>query len=284
MKQTILAILSFPLVSLLATGSFAQEEAPKKPVQVLTQDGYDLTSPAVVKIVSDAGRKIGAGVLVGVHKDNVGFVLTSYSMVAGRDKVAIILKNFPDALLGYVVDKWIDFDLDLAVVGIKNFPPGQMMVTLGPDSKLDSSKVVTAVTHAEDGDWAPLPTMVKAIDERGFAFQLDQSADPEGSPILNEKGYMVGLTVSDDATSIASFPSDFAVRSSAVKPILKEWFKGVDLKQKWREKGAGIATWIWAVGGSVVSGTVATVFAISGGGGGGGGALPRPPDPPKSGQ
>ncbi len=288
MKQLTQTLLSLLMLGLITGNTPAQElerqETTRQHEQVLTQDGYDKTSPAVVKIVSDAGRKIGAGVLLAVHNDDIGFVLTSYSMVAGRDKVAIILRNYPDALLGQVVDKWIDFDLDLAIVGIKDFPAGQPMITLGPDSKLDSSRVVTSVSHAEDGDWVPIPTKIKAADERGFAFRLNETADSEGAPILNNDGYMVGMTVSDDATSIAEFPSDFAVRSSMIKPILKEWFQGVELKQKWREKSAGIATWIWAVGGSVVSGTVATVFAISNGNDGGPKNLPRPPQPPTTGQ
>jgi len=120
--------------------------------QVLSQEGYDKTSPSIVKMVTDAGRRIGTGILLAVHKDDVGFVLTSYSMVAGRDKVAIILKDHSDPLLGRVVDKWIDFDLDLAIIGIKDFPEGQEMITIGDDRKLETGKVVTAIAHAEDGD------------------------------------------------------------------------------------------------------------------------------------
>ena len=65
-----------------------------------------------------------------MHKEQVGFILTSYSMVAGRDKVAVILKDYPDPLLGHTIDKWIDFDSDLAIVAIKNFPEGQPVISL----------------------------------------------------------------------------------------------------------------------------------------------------------
>ncbi|MFQ5769474.1 MAG: hypothetical protein ACE5HX_02990, partial [bacterium] len=79
----------------------AQEEGEETELQqVLTQNGYDKCAPAVVKLVSDEGRRIGAGVIVGIHKDGLGFILTSYSLVAGRDKVAVILKTYPDPLLG----------------------------------------------------------------------------------------------------------------------------------------------------------------------------------------
>ena len=68
----LLLCLLHPAVSLHAQG-----EAAKEPVQVLTQEGYDKTAPAVVKLVSDAGKRIGGGVLVGLHADSVGFVLTA---------------------------------------------------------------------------------------------------------------------------------------------------------------------------------------------------------------
>jgi len=130
----------------------------------------------------------------------------------------------------------------------------------------------------------PIPTNLKGVDVRGFAFRLRERTGFQGAPILNNDGYLIGMTVSEEATSIAEFPSDFAVRSKTFKPILKEWFQGIELKQKWREKSVGIAPWIWAVGGSVLGGGAATVFALQGDSGNRSANLGRPPLPPEIGQ
>jgi len=287
--RTILSVIACAVA--ISSVAFSQDtpeeeknETPQKLEQVLSQKGYDNTSPAVVKMVSDAGTKIGIGVLLAVHTDDVGFILTSYSMVAGREKVAVILKDYPDALLGRVIDKWIDFDLDLAVVAVNDFPKGQRMITIGDDRKLKEGKIVTAVTHAEHGDWMPFPIDVGGTDDRGFVYQVEERTGLEGAPIVNDDGYLIGMTVSADAKSIIDFPSDFAVRSRAIKPILKEWFQDVELKQKWREKSAGLATWVWAAAGSIIGGGAVSAVALSGGEGGKSSSLGRPPSPPDAGQ
>lgn len=266
------------IVSLSIGCLFAQEEG--QPLQVLDQDGYDKAAPAVVKIVSDAGRNIGTGVILSVHQDQVGFILTSYSMVAGRDKVAVILKNYPDALLGYIVEKWIDFDLDLAIIGVKNFPAGQPTITLGDASRTEFGNTYTILAHTQTGDWYPIPTPLNNISNTHLIFEIERSAEIEGAPVLTHDGNMIGLIVVNERINTEVGGLTAAVKSDAFKPIINEWFKSVPLQQKWQEKGAGFATWIWAVGGGVIGGGIATAIAISGGGEEGSVGLPRPPEPP----
>lgn len=253
--------------------------------QILSQEGYDLTAPAVVKIVSDAGSRIGAGVTVGMTIDTktddyIGFILTSYSMVAGRDKVAIILKNHSGGLLGHVVDKWIDFDLDVAIVAVKNFPPDQPVVTLGKVKSPKPGDVFTAITHTEGGDWVPEPAELNNADETHLTFNVDRSLSLEGAPAVNEDGHVIGLFISNNTIGTGDIPLASAVRSSVFKPILKEWFNSIKLTQKWEEQSLGIAPWMWAVGGGIVGGGVATALAISGGDDNSNRPLPVAPDPP----
>ncbi|MFQ5649864.1 MAG: hypothetical protein ACE5IY_07970 [bacterium] len=286
-----------PLTQLLLTSFFVlnlsgivfaqDQEKPERSKQALSQDGYDHTAPAIVKIVSDAGSRIGTGAIVGVHRDpktneNIGFILTSYSMVAGRDKVAVLLKNHAGGLLGHVVDKWIDFDLDVAIVAVRNFPPGQPVITIGQPKVTESGNIFTAITHTDAGNWVPTPTELNSIDEKHMIFNVAEGASLEGAPLVDKDGVMLGLFVGDETMSSGEMPLASAVRSIAFKPIMKEWFQPIKLQQKWQEQGAGIATWIWAVGGGVVGGTIATVLAIAGGEDGAGGprGLPGPPNPP----
>jgi hypothetical protein len=273
------------LVFCLALNVSAQNEETGEdqgPVQVLTQKGYDKTSPAVVKIVSDAGRRIGSGVLVGVHADRIGFVLTAYGAVAGLETVAVILKNHPDGLLGHVVEKWIDHELDLTIIAVKNFPEVKDMITIGDSKKVESNSIYTVVSHFETRDWYPTPlTVATAADERFFSILVDDVMELEGAPLLLDNGKMIALTLGVATTALAEPGYARAVKSNEIKPVLKEWFKDVKLKQKWKTSVIGFAPWVWAVGGGMAAGVV-TVLGVSGGDAAQAPpvGLPTPPDPP----
>lgn len=272
------------LVVLITCGlAQAQEEAvqaePQQPL--MSDDVYAKNVNAVVKLVSDAGRRIGAGVLLAVHKDGLGFVLTTYSMVAGREKIAVILKDVSEPLLGYIVDRWIDFDQDLAIIAVKNYPEGQTVVTIGDAKSVAIGQTYTVIAHTEIGDWQRLPAEVFDMDERFFSMKLEETSSVEGAPLLNAEGQMIGLMVSEKAESSEGDELVLAIKSNRLKPIINEWFKPIELSQKWQESGKGVPTWLWAVGGGVLGGTIATAIAIAGGEENGGPVgLPRPPDPP----
>ncbi len=259
----------------------AQEENEQTALkQVLSQKGYDKTAPAIAKLVTDEGKKIGAGVVVGIHEDGAGFILTSYSMVAGRDKVAVILKDYPDPLLGYVFERWIDFDSDLAIVATKNFPLTQRVINFGNPKSAVVGKPSTVIGHVDDSDWLPIPFELTDSIERHFVFDAHEYSGIEGAPLVNDDGNLVGLIVSNDIEATEDENITLAVKSSVIKPILNEWFKPIPLQKKWREQGGGIATWIWALGGGVLGGSVATAILVAGGGEEPPRGLPRPPNPP----
>ncbi len=262
---------------------WAQEEVKEEsPAQILSQSGYEKSAAAVVKLVSDAGRNIGAGVIVGIHNDGIGFILTSYSLVAGRDKVAVIVKDYPDALLGHVLERWVDFELDLAVVAVRNFPPEQMVVTLGGTKSVAREKQYTVIGHTEFGDWLPIPVTVRDMNDHYFGISAGDYVGLDGSPLVTEDGKMIGLVVSDEKNPFGDDTLLTAVRIDAVQPILEGWFQPIALRRKWRQKGTGLAKWIWAVGGGVLGGTIAAALAVGGGGGGTPRGLPRPPAPPNN--
>ncbi len=279
MKSILVAIAIFASLSL----SFAQSENKPQYPDNFSEKGFQKAAPSVVKLIFDSGETVGSGVVLAVHKDNVGFILTSYSLIAGRDRVAVILKNYPDALLGYVVEKFIDFDLDLAVVALKNFPAGQPVITLKELKNSDAGNNFSTISHVRNADWSVFRTTIQESAPRFFTVSADSANEIGiGSPLLTKKGEMFGLIVkkeeeldSDDSVYMR------AVNVSAIKPMLDEWFHALPLKQKWHEQGAGIASWMWAVGGGVLGGTVAAIVAAGGSGEGSPAGLPRPPQPPK---
>jgi hypothetical protein len=249
--------------------------------QVMTQAGYDESSPAVVKIVSDAGRKIGNGIIVAANSEGIGFVLTSYSIVAGHDKVAVILKNHPDGLLGHYVERWVSFDLNLAIIAIKNFPGGQTMATFGRSKKASVDKVYTTVSHNEIGDWYPNPTSLISEDENYFTLNSSAFSELEGAPLMDKDGKIIAVVTSRNtpASNEGNFVS--AIKSDAVTPLLDEWFQSIELSQKWQVKGFIVAPWMWVVGAGAAGGAITTVIATQGGDGGGAPrGLPGPPPVP----
>lgn len=261
--------------------STAQEPGPAPEVQpMLSRANFDKCAPAVIKIVADEGRKIGAGVILGIHTDGVGFILTSYSLIAGRDKVAVIVKDYPDPLLGRVVDRWIDFDSDLAIVGVKNFPATASTITLGESKSARAGSTVTLIAHTDDGDWQAIPIQLSDANERYFVFDASHLTSIDGTPLVDQNGSVIAMVLSDELLPLEEQTATQAIKTSVIKPLVKEWFRPVELRKKWRESRGGFATWIWAVGGGVLGGTTATVIALAGGGETASRGLPRPPDPP----
>ena len=276
MKRALTCLLVFVIGGM----GFAQE--PQEEVatleQVLTKKGYDQTAPAVVKLVSDEGRRIGAGVIVGLHENGVGFILTSYSLIAGRSKMAVIVKNHPDPLLGRVVERWIDFETDLAVIAVKNFPADPVMIRLRKKNIRAEGQTYTVVGHTETEDWIPIPVVVTESDERHVALSGLLVSGIEGAPLLDHDGSLLGLVISHDSEE---GDLTLAIKNTTIKPILDEWFKPIPLVQKWQERGSGLS-WVWAVGGGVLGASIATVIALSGGGEEAPAGLPQPPLPPNA--
>ena len=279
MRSTNLFFLGFLLAWTIPCLLLAQTDIP-----LLSEAVYQKTSGATVKIVSDAGRKIGSGVIVGVRRDGVGFILTSYSMVAGRDKVAVILRNYSDALLGRVVDKWIDFDLDLAVISITEFPAEQPMVTIVKSTEAIVGESYSIISHTDIGDWSAVAVELTSAEKTNLKLNLDDATGCEGAPLVNKDGNLLGLLVTTKGSPTEGGTFGEAVPSGILLPILQDWFQSIDLQQKWQEKGGGFGSWIWAIGGGILGGAVATMVALSGGDSDGPSGLPRPPDPPAGGE
>jgi len=261
----------------------AQELDQQQSDDILTEKGYTRAAQAIVKIVADSGRTTGAGIFVGLHEDGVGFILTSHSLVRNSSKVVVFAKGHITGLVGNRVDRWVDFDLDLAVIGVRAFPKDVSPAILGVNKSTKLNQPYGIIGHTEEGDWSISPAEVTLLQGQQIILGLRSSSKLRGAPVVNAKGYVLGLII-DDATLKGKETLASAVKSEAVKPILNEWFGTMPLSNKWLEKSAGLPSWIWAVGGGVLGGAAATVIALTGEADDGGRGLPRPPDPPPAGQ
>ncbi len=281
MKLSSAKLCAFTLcfISLLALPGQTKPKSPK-PRGPLTESGYNKSVPSVVKLMADQGQRVGAGVIVGIQKNGSGLVLTSYSMVAGQDEVAVVVRNSFEPLVGRVYSPWIDRNLDIAMVLVQNFPLGLSPISFKQENLPLVGETLTLIGHAGDQDWGPIEIQISDENQRRMECSLGKFTGIDGAPLVDENGTMIGLTVSDAVQKSTENHVALAVKTSVIKPVVNGWLKSVALRAKWRERKEGVATWIWALSGGVLGGAVAAAIVITGSGSDTVFGLPRPPQPP----
>ena len=247
---------------------------------LMSPSTYDKSSQSVVRVVADEGERMGAGVIIGIDKDGNGLILTSYSMVTGTNKVAVIFKDDPRPLLGHVIQKWIDYDSELAVVVVKNLPQERFPIEFKTTRSGILGSKYFVIGHTLSKDWDAIETTVSDENEQHLVCNIGSYSGIEGAPLVDHDGRMIGLIVSYPVEESSDDHLTLAVKTNHIKEVVDEWFEPLGLKKKWRQKGGGFVTWLWAVGGGVAGATVAAVVALSSNGGSRRG-LPRPPSPPE---
>lgn len=281
MKLNRVKLCAFTLCFILLL-SLPGQTRPKspKPRGPLTESGYNKSVPSVVKLMADHGQRVGAGVIVGIQKNGGGLVLTSYSMVAGQDEVAVVVRNGFEPLVGQVHNPWIDLNLDIAMVLVHNFPPGLSPISFKQEKLPLVGETLTLIGHAGDQDWGPIEIQISDENQKRMECSLGKFTGIDGAPLVDETGTMIGLTVSDAVQKSTENHVALAVKTGAIKPVVNGWLKSLALRSKWRERKDGVATWIWALGGGVLGGAVTAAILITGGGSDNVFGLPRPPQPP----
>ncbi len=271
------------LLLLMPLAEVHAQKLERQNTELLSDEKYARSASSIVKVVADSGKTTGAGIYLGRHDDGLGFVLTSQRLVAQSRKVVIFVKTKDGGLLGKGVEKWVDFDLDLAVLVIRNFPKEIKPAVFDSNKDTRLNRPYAVIAHSSDNDWKTLSAEPTLDRDQKFILALRDSITYPGSPLLNDRGYIIGMLI-DDVTLSGSEGLAAAVRSEALKPVIDEWFRTIPLATKWREKGSGVASWMLAVGGGIVGSAVATAIALGGESGDKTKGLPRPPDPPPAGQ
>lgn len=147
---------------------------------ILTDDGLVLTNNHVVASGQD-GRKLFSNIVV-YFKPNP---------ISGDNK--------RDLTQPYMVDVIArDPELDLALLRVKNPPPGLRPIEVGNSEEVDIGEPVAAIGHPGGGGLWTLTTGTvssKRRDQSRDIFQTDTAINPgnSGGPLLDENARLVGV-------------------------------------------------------------------------------------------
>jgi serine protease Do len=240
----LLALATAPPVS--ATRPVPRPEKPAGALGALSRSFEELAAsaaPAVVQIIATGYRlddSPGAGELLdrrqssgsGVILDPAGFILTNAHVVAGIDRIQVLLAPppVPDASQhsivrprGRLVEATLvgmDRETDLAVISVKesglpflefgdsdDVRPGQIVLALGSPLGLDGS-VTMGVVSAIARQVRP--------EDRVVYLQTDAPVNPgnSGGPLIDTDGHVVGINTFIYTQSGGSEGVGFAVPSN----------------------------------------------------------------------
>ncbi|MCG8608514.1 serine protease [bacterium] len=269
------SFLTIGIFSLLFATSYGKQKSARRP---LTEIGYNKSAISTVKLVAD--QKVGAGVLVGVQRDGSALILTSYNMVAGQDRLAVLFRQDANPAIGTVLQRRMDLNLDVALIEVKTAPRGHRPVIFEQEKVDLVGETLTIIGHTEEQDWGPVEIQVTAENRRHLECNVGGHSGIDGAPLVNQKGHMIALVVSDAVRQTTDEHITLAVKTATIKPIVNSWLRSASLQTKWNEERVGISPWIWALGGGVLGGGVAAAITLLGGDNDSPIGLPRPPAPP----
>ncbi len=227
-----LAALVFRLVGGLIGGLLASAPAGA----FSAAEVYRTASPSVVLILGfeDGGAgSSGTGTLL----DRSGLVLTNSHVItrgeSGRlySNLVVYFKpkpisgdNSKDLTKPFLVDVVArDTKLDLALLRVKNAPPGIQPIQVGDSEEVDVGESVAAIGHPGGGGLWTLTTGTvssKRSDQSRDIFQTDTAINPgnSGGPLLDEHARLIGVNTFVRRVNQAGLPLEglnYSLRSRA---------------------------------------------------------------------
>lgn len=179
-------------------------------------------------IGSNVFKKVANGVVLVVNGDFIGagailnqdgLIVTNHHVVAGADTVSVVF--MPPA--GAAIDgakaydanvERIDVVADLALIRIKNPPPGMTIVSLGDPSAVEIGEEVNAIGHPHGEFWSYTRGYVSQIrpkyewddshyDHHADVIQTQTPINPgnSGGPLLDDNGNLIGINSFVDSSA-----------------------------------------------------------------------------------
>jgi serine protease Do len=230
------------------------------PISALTPtELYQRIGPGVVLILSTDDGKGGSGGTGSIITNN-GLILTNAHVVINEDtnrpkhRIDIFLKpervtgNMNKDLTRRFEAKVVAYDssLDLAVLAIEKPPSALSVVELGDPQGISIGDPVVAIGHPETGGLWTLTTGSISAEIENFngingkdVFQTEASLNRgnSGGPLLDQRGYMIGINTSisrRSADGLAITAINFSVKSS----VAKKWLTNKDIPVSYANKPA----------------------------------------------
>lgn len=220
---------------------------PENGLALSPKEIYQQIGPGVVLILGSDNSRTGSGGTGSIIRSD-GLVMTNAHVVISKKtsrpykKLSIYLK--PDRVTGNM-DKdltnqkkatvlYYDSDLDLALLKMENPPRGLEVVSLGDPDEVSIGDPVVAIGHPETGGLWTLTTGAISAQMENFRgikgkdiFQTETSLNRgnSGGPLLDNRGYLVGINTSisrqsKDGLTITDI--NFSVKSSVAHDWLAE--------------------------------------------------------------
>ena len=251
MKRLFYSLLIFNILILLPLFSPVIAYTPK--------ELYQQAGPGVVLILStDDGKKGSGGTGSVITSD--GMILTNAHVVINEDanrpkrRIDIYLK--PERVTGSMnkdltrrFDARViayDSQLDLAVLKIEKGPSALKVIELGDPQGISIGESVVAIGHPETGGLWTLTTGSISAEIENFngingkdVFQTEASFNGgnSGGPLLDQRGYMIGINTSisrRSADGLAITAINFSIKSS----VAKRWLANKGIPVSYANKPA----------------------------------------------
>jgi serine protease Do len=181
---------------------------------------------------------LGSGVII----DNQGHILTNNHLVAGANKIQVVMANGQSLSGTSVTLVGTDAKTDLAVIQIP-VTDALPRVTFGDSDRTEVGQWVVAIGHPRGLDQTVTHGIISAKHRRGITdpssyqdfLQTDAPINPgnSGGPLLNLYGEVIGINTAIASESGGSEGIGFAIPSNMAVHVSKELISHGKVERGW---------------------------------------------------
>jgi S1-C subfamily serine protease len=197
---------ALPMEQILAISNEPFAEAVGRTRTAKDAEVYRITSPSVVRILTNSGS--GTGTLIG----SSGEILTNFHVVKGQTDVAVVFKPTVEGIaptrdeikLGRVIKH--DETADLALVQVVDVPGGRIPLRLGDSTEMAIGSDARAIGHPMGEAWTFTKGVISQyrvayewtaddINHKADVIQTQTPINPgnSGGPLISDSGALIGV-------------------------------------------------------------------------------------------